>query len=335
MIDHSKENICIVETEDGLHVENTVLWLDSYHEGEFSFLSCLKKPAVKISSKVLATEETIQLISCFQAQTNALVCPYNKPFSLGKLTMELLPSGSFLGAASLFIETNNQTILYAPALQMQKIPSLRSAQLKRSDILVLNAYYPVSSHMMMNTKNRNQEKKRLLVRIKQSLKQGLAPIVCCKSFEIAQELSCEISREGLDFVVKKDLFKMSQIYKKYGIDLAPKLYSKDKVTDNQIILLCENKVKLSQYRRRHDQSVFIIEDGGDPLPFRKAMDPHIEKFYIPRFSEFSAIRDLVESVQPEDLYFFGDYSSEYVRQLQGLVPRVRILPGPQPSLFLS
>src|SRR5689334_3572085 len=123
--------ISIRQTEDGLHLSGSILWFDSQNSGELSFLSSASSSLQARVPQVIATEETVRILESQKRRPNALVCQYNRPFSVGRLKMELLPSGSILGGASLHVETDEGRLLYAPHLQLHRIPTVRQMQLKK------------------------------------------------------------------------------------------------------------------------------------------------------------------------------------------------------------
>ena len=101
----------VKQTDDGLHLANSILWLDAQDSGDLSFLSAASTTFHPKVPQVIATEETIKILEAFRKKPNALKCQYNRPFSIGRLRIELLPSGSVLGGASLFVETDQGKLL--------------------------------------------------------------------------------------------------------------------------------------------------------------------------------------------------------------------------------
>ena len=137
--------IPIRSTDDGIHLSNSILWFDSRANGQLSFVSSAQCPSKVQVPQIITTEETLKILAAQknEPQThNALVCQYNRPFSIGRLRMELLPSGGILGGASLYVETEQGRLLYAPYLQTQKSGTVRQMQLKKAHTLILNAYHP-------------------------------------------------------------------------------------------------------------------------------------------------------------------------------------------------
>ena len=151
------ETLRIVSTEDGLHLKDSILWLDAYSTGQLSFLSVARESIKNLLPQVIATEETVKVLEAFRKKPNALVCQYNRPFSIGQLKMELLPSGHSFGGALLYLETGHQSLLYAPSLQTLKIPTHRQLQLKKAKTLILKAQTPDPLQSPSKTRNREKE----------------------------------------------------------------------------------------------------------------------------------------------------------------------------------
>ena len=145
-------SISVKQTEDGLHLADTILWFDAQESGDLSFLSAASTATTPKVPQVIATAETVRILEAFRKKPNALVCQYNRPFSIGRLRMELLPSGALLGGASLYVETDAGRILYAPHLQPNRVPTVRQMQLKKAHTLILGAMHPDPSHAMPNRK---------------------------------------------------------------------------------------------------------------------------------------------------------------------------------------
>ena len=168
-----KKTLKISSTEDGLFLDDFILSFDSCRSKHISFLSSALNPFLDISARIFATEETLRILEVFNRKPNALVCQYNRAFSVGKLRIELLPSGGILGGASLFVETEGTSLLYAPLLRSKGFLSLRSMQLKSANFLILNALHPVNISAKVKRKN---EIERLLIRIEKDIQSGNWPV---------------------------------------------------------------------------------------------------------------------------------------------------------------
>ena len=143
-------------TEDGIQIRDSILWLDARFTRDLSFLSSACCLSGRTEARVITTEETVKLLAINNIKLNALICPYNQIVSLGQLRMELLPSGTGLGASSLWVEQRHGSLLYAPQLQPQKTGITRVMQLKPADTLILGARSPFPAHHHASRKKRRR-----------------------------------------------------------------------------------------------------------------------------------------------------------------------------------
>lgn len=320
------------QTDDGLHLENSILWFDSQAGGELSFLSSAitiqQQPKVP---QVIATEETIKILETYRKRPNALVCQYNRPFSIGRLKMELLPSGCVLGGASLYVETDKGRLLYAPQLQTQRIPTMRQMQLKKAHTLILGTWHPDPSSPLPN---RRKEKDRLLETAHQHIKNGQFPVVLCEPMSIAQELTKMFTDEGIPVATHDAIFKVNKIYESFGSKLGEytrvsRRQPKQKVT----ILPLPNRRTYLNVAGYGDAPVLSIESSVDPTPHQE-LNKLKSRFIISPSCDGSEVKEIVSLVAPKELYIFGPYAKRYVEGLQGTAPIIRpLFVNDQPTLF--
>ena len=90
-------------TDDGIQFDQSRLWLDSKQSGALSFLASASLVRERYKNQVIVSEETHKLLKLYNPSLNALICQYNRPFSIGRYNLELLPAGNVLGGASLIL----------------------------------------------------------------------------------------------------------------------------------------------------------------------------------------------------------------------------------------
>lgn len=319
------------QTDDGLHLANSILWFDSEKMGELSFLSSAISVQHPRVPQVIATEETIKILETHRRRPNALVCQYNRPFSIGRLKMELLPSGCVLGGASLYVEIDKGRLLYAPQVQTNRVPTVRQMQLKKAHTLVLGAFYP---DLGTPLPNRRKEKERLLDTISRYISLGKYPVIFCDPVSIAQELTKTLSDEGIAVAVHDAVFKIHKVYESFGSKLGQYTRLSRRHTKQKVILL-----PLPSRRPYISAAGF----GGAPIisvePTLEA-PPHDdpvqidERFVLSTSCDGPEIKEIVSLVGPKELYVFGPYAKRYVEGLSGIAPSVRaIFANDQPTLF--
>lgn len=319
----------IRSTEDGLHLEGSILSFDALHSGDLSFLSSVLMADSRISPQVIATEETIRLLESQKRRPKALICQYNRPFSIGRLKMELLPAGGTLGGALLHVEVDNKRILYAPNPQVQKNDIVRNMQLKKANTLILGAYYPTGSGPLPS---RRKERERLLEETKKHIAQGQYPTIVCQPIPSAQEITKLLTDADIPVAVHPRIFRLHKIYEAFGSKLGA--YSKlSNRTRRKVIIVPSHDLKQGPLYQTGEAPVMVVENSPEDIHadgvLRKAT-----RFFINSFSDAKELREIISAVAPKELYIFGPYTKSYVEEFKGLAPRVRPLyPYDQPTLF--
>jgi hypothetical protein len=320
-------------TGDGLHIEDSILWLDATNSGKLSFLSSAKTKVQPQGPQIIATEETIRLIQTSQSVVNALICQYNRPFSIGKLKIELLPSGSTLGGASLFLQWEDKRLLYAPELQTQKIPTVRKMQLKKAHVLILSAKHP-DPHF--HFPNRKKEKERFLKVVKNYMTQGQYPFVFCEPSGKAQELIKWLTENDVPVATHQTIYRYNKIYESYGNDLGRYSQYNPKYQKHKVTFFPISERGRWHYLKRpiSDRPIIYIEDHFEQTPGITAMSEVDDRFYLSSTCEGRDYKEIIQAVAPKEVYIFGPYAKKYVDEFKNLAQIVQPLyDNSQPTLF--
>jgi hypothetical protein len=102
----------------GVRIVGTRIWCDALRANGVCFVShALARPAGRVSphTRVIASDETARLCAAIgrPLPEGALLAPFARPFAVGRLRLELLPSGFVAGAAQLLVELPERRVLYA------------------------------------------------------------------------------------------------------------------------------------------------------------------------------------------------------------------------------
>lgn len=328
---NTKESITVSQTDDGLHLNDSILWFDSRHNGELSFLSSASYNFQSRVPQVIATEETVKILEAYKKKPNALVCQYNRPFSIGRLKMELLPSGAVLGGASLYVETEKGRLLYAPQLQPQRIDTVRKMQLKKAHALVLGAFHP-DPHASMPS--RKKEKERLLETIHKHVANGVYPVIICEPVPTAQELTKLLSDNNVPVAVHDAIYRVNTVYENYGSQLG-KYTRYSKHTKNKVIIFpLPNKKTMRLGTKFPEGPLLYVEDTMENTIPPTALADVTERFYMGSTCDGAELREVVAAVKPKELYILGPYAKRYIAEFSTLCPKVEpLLVNDQPTLF--
>jgi putative mRNA 3-end processing factor len=321
------------QTEDGLHLTDSILWFDSRGSGDLSFLSSAASREHPKVPQVIATEETVKILEAYRKKPNALVCQYNRPFSIGRLKMELLPSGCVLGGASLYVETDKGRLLYAPQLLPQRVPTVRQMQLKRANTLILGVTHP-DPHAAMP--NRKKEKERLLETVRQYVAAGEYPVILCEPVATAQEITKLMTESGVPLAVHDAIFRVNTVYEAYGSPLGEYSRYSRKHTKRKVALFPLPRAGSGTLRAPlPDGPILVVEDTLEAMTQPGAAFRTIAaRFHIASTCDGPEIREIIAAVNPRELYVFGPYAKRYVDELSDVCSVVRpLFPNDQPTLF--
>jgi hypothetical protein len=327
----TKGTIKLSQTDDGLHLDDSILWFDSRYNGELSFLSSASFNFQTRVPQVIATEETVKILEAYKKKPNALVCQYNRPFSIGRLKMELLPSGAVLGGASLYVETEKGRLLYAPQLQPQRIDTVRKMQLKKAHSLVLGAYHP-DPHAAMPS--RKKEKERLLETVKKHISQGQYPIIICEPVPTAQEITKLLADNDVPLAAHDAIYRVNTVYEAYGSNLG-KFTRHSKHTKNKVIIFpLPNKKTMRLGTKLPEGPILYIEDTMEETIPPSALAKVTERFFMGSTCDGSELREVVAAVKPKELYIMGPYAKRYISEFSSLCAKVEpLFINDQPTLF--
>jgi Cft2 family RNA processing exonuclease len=322
--------IRVKSTSDGLHLDESILWFDSHSSGQLSFLSSALFTDKVSVPQVITTEETAKILEAFKRRPNALICQYNRPFSIGTLKMELLPSGSVIGGASLFVETDGGKLLYAPQLQIHKIPTVRQMQLKKARTLVLGAFHPDPASQLPN---RKREKEMLLQVASQAIGQGDSATIMCNPVGTAQELTKFLVDAGIQVAVVPSIARINRLYEAYGSKLGAYSVQSSKHAKNRVTIMPFSQTNSLKFPRVPDGPLILVRETISEHALAE-LPRVIGNFVISTQSDGPEIKEVVTAVQPREIFFFGPYTRAYVDEFTGLAPTVRALYiNDQPTLF--
>jgi hypothetical protein len=249
--------------------------------------------------------------------------------------MELLPSGSVLGGASLYVETDKGRILYAPCLQPNSIATVRKMQVKKANVLILGAFHPDPNQSLPN---RRKEKDRLCNTVKSYMEQGRTPVIMCDPLTTAQEITKLLNESGIAVAVHPTIYRINRVYESFGSQLGQYAVVGKRHSGQRVLILPKS--------RRSNSTVSVKDQSGPLLTIEDALPQFrrdttdafttkvLDTFYLSSHCDGPELKAIIQLVAPKELYFFGPYAKRYVQDLKDAAPKVRALyVNDQPTLF--
>jgi Cft2 family RNA processing exonuclease len=326
--------VAVEPTDDGLRLAGSILWFDSCKTGQLSFLSSASKPETYRGPQFLATEETVKILEVYKKKPQkVLICQYNRPFAVGRLKIELLPSGVMLGGALLLIENEGNKLLYVKAIQNKKLSTVRQAQLVNADVLVLGADRPFTHGLVPS---RKKEVERLMTAIQKYVNAGTCPVLFCEPTGTAQELTKLINAMNIPLAVHASIHKINMIYESFHSKLGEYEVFTRKLHKNKVLLFPLSDLKYFGRMKSQlpEAPILYVEDNiADRFQGDFSFSVN-EKFLIDSVCQGKELREVIQKVAPKITYVFGAYAKQYASELKGSCPSVVALYAHhQPTLF--
>lgn len=211
--------MCAVELRrGGLHLTGTPLWLDAPRKSELSFVSHAHSDHVARHERVIATSATVRLMAHRLGKLPAaLPVPYNRPFALGELALELLPAGHILGSAQLrVIREDGHRVAYTGDLNLRPAFTAEPAQVAECDTLVIESTF---GHPRFAFPPREKVLEEIEQWIRNNLERGIAPILLGYPLGKSQEAIKYLADRGFAVCAHAGIFDIAQIYAELGVAL--------------------------------------------------------------------------------------------------------------------
>lgn len=300
--------------DKGVHVLGSVLWMDSPRSRELCFVSHSGVPGIRRHSKVLCTDSTARL-SARQARVdkrlNALVCPYRRPFSLGPLRMELLPSGYSFGASQLRVEAAGATILYTGDLCLRPTQGVEAAATPAADVLIVDA--SLASPDLVVPPHR-EVRARLAAFLADTCAAGLLPVLLCEPLGTAQEVIPFLSELGYGLAAHASITTANEVLGALGNPLPSCRRSRGAVREGEV-LLWPWHLRRSPAIRRLRARVAALSENPTVTPDMVPSDAVIPWIRHPTWQE---VVRFVERVGPKRVHTFKGQERELAEGLRKL-----------------
>ena len=304
----------MIEFDQGIHLRGTSLWFDSVKKAKFSFISNANIGRFVPSEKVIATPETIRLIEKRIGKSVALACPYNRPFTLGNIQVELIPSGYMLGSAQIEIQKSGKTIIYTGDINLRQSLTSEPARVKRCQILIIKCTYGSPKYAFPPA---DDVIKSLAEFIDGSLSSGSVPVLLAQDPGKAQEVIKTLGAAGYRLSVHKSIYSSLKIYEEFGIQFPNYELFKPKKIEGRVLVFPPLKRQSKDIDKIRDKRVaVIIESSPDEQSNIKKAFYADELFPLSSHAGFDELLQFVELAKPEKVFLVEGHSTEFARTLQ-------------------
>ncbi|MBN2013443.1 hypothetical protein JW960_29200 [candidate division KSB1 bacterium] len=202
----------------GIRVLDSSLWLDAHRRAEVGYISHAHADHIRRHDKVLGTPATIRFFEQrYKKRTETIVLPYNKPFELENIKIELFPSGHMLGASQIMVIKDDMRLVYTGDFNMYTSETAEKIEIREADILIMEATFGLP-HFKFPP--RWQVIKQLMDFIDDCFDHGLIPVIMAYALGKSQEVVKILGDRGYEISVYKTIADMTTIYKDLGVAMS-------------------------------------------------------------------------------------------------------------------
>jgi putative mRNA 3-end processing factor len=187
-----------VTWRDGVHLTGTPIWCDARRRRDVCFVSSADRIVRAGHGQLIGTPLTISMIA--GRDSGHLAVPVRRPFTLGTLRLELIPSGRALGAAALHVDTGMRTALYAGAIRT--VHATEAAEVRASDAVVVAAPIGEPHHKLAPIA---EVAERVIEWVRAQLAANNAPVLVVDTALDGLEVAAQLVAANLPVVGSKSL----------------------------------------------------------------------------------------------------------------------------------
>ena len=304
----------MIEYDKGIHLKGTDLWFDSGRKRELSFVSNAAVEGPFNSEKIIATPETIRLLEGRIKNPVALACPYERPFSLVSVRVELIPSGFMLGSSQICVEKDGVTIIYTGDICLGNLRTAKPAQVRKCDVLVLKCTYAAPEYSFPPAGEVLSE---IVDFVRVALSAGDVPVLLAESPDKAPELAKILSDEGFTLSLQKPIYETVKIYGELGVEVSNYEAFKPGRAEGKAVIFSPGKGAHSGLEKLPRKRVAVIAEfsADEKAELMKAHGAD-EAFSFSTRAGFGDLVRLVELMRPGKVYLAYGHALEFAQVLR-------------------
>jgi len=297
-----------VTWRDGAHLTGTPIWCDARRRRDVCFVSSADRVGRAGHGQLIGTPATLALLG---EGAGHLAVPVRRPFTLGTLRLELIPSGSALGAAALHVDAGGRTVLYAGPIRTTG--AAVAAEVRAADAVVVAAPIGEPGHRFAPI---DEVAGKISAWIRAQLASERRPVLVVDTVLDGFEVATELERAGLPIAGSRSLSEAAPRAK-----LAVRAPGKEPCA---IVRVETDRVRTAELAGKTPASALVS---------LRALEPHADfdvAFAWPFAADRAQLLAWIEQTGARDVFVTGACAESIATALG---PRARVL-GPPHQMML-
>lgn len=302
----------MIEYKNGIHLKGTGLWFDSKKKTGLSFISSADIDKFTPPEKIIATPETIKFLENKIKKSVLLTCPYFRPFTLGNLQVELIPSGHMLGSSQMVVDKGGKTLIYAGDIYLKTLPTVEPIKIKHCDVLVLKCSCAVPE----STSPTTEESIELLIEfIEDAFSSKFTPMIGVEPFGIGQDIIKILGANGFKLSLHQSIYNVTKTYEAFGINFGEFELFKPSNLEQKVLIIPPDKLDSGSIEKIKNTRSAMIIDCSEEMPTCIAENKADEVFVFTSKAGYKELLEYVEKVNPNKVYLIDKYANEFAKTL--------------------
>ena len=307
--------MCAVELRrGGLHLTGTALALDARRKCELSFISHAHSDHLARHERVIATTPTLRFMAHRLGKLSAaLPVPYNRPFALGPLEVELLPAGHILGSAQIRVtRADGRRIVYTGDLNVTPSLTAEPLQVARCDTLILEATF---GHPRYVFPPKPAVLQRLEAFVRRTLDAGSTPILLGYALGKAQEVMKFLRERGFALCAHASICEFAEMYREFGVNLDGIRRFHGAVKPGEVLIFPPRLGRSPALRQICPRAVAILT-GWAVDPSRERWHGADAAFALSDHADFEGLRRYAKATGAQEIITHSGFAEELAAALR-------------------
>ncbi len=301
----------MIEYTNGIHIKDTLLWLDARKKTEFSFVSHAHIDHVARHKEILATAETKALYEHRLGEIKAITLGYHIPKKVKGVKVELFPSGHILGSAQILVNLEGTKIVYTGDFKLRKSLTAKRAEVKKCDVLIMESTFGLPKYIFPPAEEIYQK---IIDFTEKALNQKKVPIILAYSLGKAQEAIKLLGDKGFKLSLHASVYNLVKIYEEFGVKFKNyERYHPENLKGKVLVTPPHTRNFKMVQELPHKKIVFLSGWGMDNgAKYSFGAD---EVFPLSDHADFKELLEYAKESNPEKIYVVHGFK-EFVEHLK-------------------
>ncbi|MBT6400382.1 MAG: ATP-dependent DNA ligase [Verrucomicrobia bacterium] len=297
-----------------LHFPDLEMWLDPHRPRPFAFVSHGHADHFARHQRVLCSPGTGHiLVKRYGVKASTIeALDWGEQRIINDHHITLYPAGHITGSAMIRIEGPDQSILYTGDFKTRSSHTAELVDFPKSDILIMETTFGRPQFVFPPTDEIEKDISRFA---RETLDDGETPIFLAYSLGKAQEALAILNNAGIEIVVHKTVFEMTQACRDLKVDLPKPVLLEKNIPPGVAVIAPPNAVR-ARVIRSHKKRRTAMLSGWALTPGSRYRYQVDQVFPLSDHADYPGLLESVEKVSPSLVYTLHGSTREFARDLR-------------------